>query len=96
MPQSIKQKTTRGAPLGNQNARKHGGRSAEAIEARRRRSALMKAAALLLSRQGWFTHRCKCKPLRDDQIRFLPPEWLPIVAPLYAKLSKGKTRFESG
>jgi hypothetical protein len=88
MPRSIKQKTTSGAPLGNQNARKHGGRSAEAIEARRRRSALMKAAALLLSRQGWSTHRCKCKPLRPDQIRFVPPEWLDVVAPFHAVMMK--------
>lgn len=88
MPRSIKQKTTRGAPLGNQNALKHGGRSAEAIEARRRRNALMKAVALLLSRQGMLTHRCKCRPLRDDQIRFVPPEWLDVVAPYHAAMLK--------
>ena len=96
MPRSIKQKTTRGAPLGNQNALKHGGRSAEAIEARRRRSALMKAAGLLLARQGWLTHRCRCKPLRPDQIAYLPVEWLPIVAPLYAMLFMGKPTSEKG
>jgi hypothetical protein len=56
----------------------------------------MKAAALLLSRQGWFTHRCKCKPIRVDQIAYLPVEWLPIVAPLYAELLKGKPTFEKG
>ena len=34
--------------------------------------------------------------IRPDQIRFLPPEWLPIVAPLYAALLKGKPAFEKG
>jgi len=96
MPRSIKQKTTRGAPLGNQNALKHGRRTAAAIENRKRRNAEMKAAALLLARQGMLTHRCRCKPLRPDQIRFLPPEWLPIVAPLYAALLGGKPAFEKG
>ena len=96
MPQSIKQKTSRGAPVGNTNALKHGCRTAAAIEDRKRRNAKMKAAALLLANQGMLTHRCRCKPLRDDQIRFVPPEWMKIVSPLYAKLSKGKTRFESG
>ena len=88
MPRSIKQKTRRGAPAGNQNAKKHGGRSAEAIEARRRRCALMKAAGLLLARQGMLTHRCKCRPLRDDQIRFVPPEWLDVVAPYHGVMMK--------
>ena len=88
MPQSIKQKTTRGAPLGNQNALKHGRRTAAAIEDRKRRNAEMKAAALLLARQGWLTHRCKCRPLRDDQIRFVPPEWLDVVAPCHAAMLK--------
>ena len=96
MPQSIKQKTSRGAPLGNTNALKHGRRTAAAIEDRKRRNAQLKAVALLMSRQGMLTHRCRCKPLRPDQIRFLPPEWLPIVAPLYAALSKGKPIFEKG
>ena len=96
MSQLIKQKARRGAPASNSNAWKHGGRSAEAIEARRRRSALMKGAGLLLARQGMLTHRCRCKPVRPDQIRFLPPEWLPIVAPVYAALLKGKPTFESG
>ena len=96
MSQPINQKPRRGAPAGNSNAWKHGGRSAEAIEARRRRSAHMKAAGLLLARQGMLTHRCRCKPVRPDQIRFLPPEWLPIVAPLYAALLKGKPIFEKG
>ena len=96
MPQPVKQKASRGAPAGNQNAKKHGGRSAEAIEARRRRCALMKAAGLLLARQGMLTHRCRCKPVRPDQIAYLPVEWLPIVAPLYAKLQKGKPTIEKG
>jgi len=96
MPQANKQKTRRGAPVGNQNALKHGRRTAAAIEDRKRRNAEMKAAGLLLSRQGWLTHRCRCKPLRPDQIRFLPPEWLPIVAPMYAALSKGKPTIEKG
>ena len=88
MPQSIKQKTTRGAPAGNSNALKHGCRTAAAIEDRKRRNAEMKAIALLLARQGWLTHRCKCKPLRDDQIRFVPPEWLNVVAPYHAAMVK--------
>ena len=88
MPQSTKQKASRGAPLGNQNARKHGDRSAVAIEARRRRNALMKAVGLLLANQGMLTHRCRCKPLRDDQIRFVPPEWLNVVAPYHAAMVK--------
>jgi len=96
MSQPNNQKPRRGAPAGNSNAWKHGGRSAEAIEARRRRSALMKGAGLLLARQGMLTHRCRCKPVRPDQIRFLPPEWLPIVAPLYAVLLRGKPAFEKG
>jgi len=87
MPQSLKQKTNRGAPLGNQNALKHGRRTAAAIEDRKRRNAEMKAAALLLARQGMLTHRCRCKPLRPDQVRFVPPEWLAIVSPVYANLS---------
>jgi hypothetical protein len=96
MPQPNKQKTRRGAPAGNTNALKHGRRTAAAIEDRKRRNAQMKAAGLLLARQGMLTHRCRCKPLRDDQIRFLPLEWLPIVAPMYAALLKGKPTFESG
>jgi len=96
MPQPNKQKTRRGAPAGNTNALKHGRRTAVAIEDRKRRNAQMKAAGLLLSRQGWLTHRCRCKPVRPDQIRFLPPGWMEIVAPLYAKLLKGKPTVEKG
>jgi len=96
MPQPNKQKTRRGAPAGNTNALKHGRRTAAAIEDRKRRNAQMKAAGLLLSRQGWLTHRCKCKPVRPDQIAYLPVEWLPIVAPLYAAMMKGKPAFEKG
>ena len=96
MSQLIKQKPRRGAPVGNTNALKHGRRTAAAIEDRKRRNAQMKAAALLLARQGMLTHRCRCKPVRPDQIRFLPPEWLPIVAPLYAALLKGKPTFARG
>ena len=88
MPRSIKQKTNRGAPLGNQNALKHGRRTAAAIEDRKRRNAEMKAAGLLLSRQGWLTHRCRCKALRDDQIRFVPPEWLDVVSPHHGVMLK--------
>ena len=88
MPQPIKQKPRRGAPVGNTNALKHGRRTAAAIEDRKRRNAQMKAAALLLARQGMLTHRCRCKPLRDDQIRFVPPEWLDVVAPYHAVMMK--------
>ena len=88
MPQPIKQKPRRGAPVGNTNALKHGRRTAAAIEDRKRRNAQMKAAALLLARQGMLTHRCRCKPLRDDQIRFVPPEWLDVVAPYHAVMLK--------
>jgi len=88
MPQPNKQKTRRGAPVGNQNALRHGRRTAAAIEDRKRRNAEMKAAGLLLSRQGMLTHRCRCKPLRDDQIRFVPPEWLDVVAPYHAAMLK--------
>jgi len=88
MSQLIKQKPRRGAPVGNTNALKHGRRTAAAIEDRKRRNAQMKAAALLLARQGMLTHRCRCKPLRDDQIRFVPPEWLDVVAPYHAVMMK--------
>lgn len=96
MPQPIKQKTSRGAPVGNRNALKHGRRTAAAIEDRKRRNAQMKAAGLLLANQGMLTHRCKCRPVRPDQVAYLPVEWLPIVAPLYAALLKGKPTFERG
>ena len=88
MPQPNKQKPRRGAPHGNQNALKHGRRTAAAIEDRKRRNAEMKAIALLLSRQGMLTHRCRCKPVRPDQIAYLPVEWLPIVAPYHAAMLK--------
>ena len=88
MPQPIKQKTSRGAPAGNTNALKHGRRTAAAIEDRKRRNAQLKAAGLLLAKQGMLTHRCKCRPLRDDQIRFVPPEWLNVVAPYHAAMVK--------
>ena len=53
MPQSIKQKTNRGAILGNQNALKHGRWTAVAIEDRKRCDAEIKAAGVLMGREGW-------------------------------------------
>lgn len=81
MTQPIKQKPSRGTPLGNQNALKHGRRSAAAIEKRRGRNAMLKASALVLSHLGMLDGRCRCKPLRPDQIRYVPAEWLPLISP---------------
>lgn len=75
MTQPLNQKHRRGAPLGNQNAHKHGLRSAAAIEKRRRRNAMLKACALVLSRMGMVDGRCRCRPIRPDQWEYLPPEW---------------------
>jgi len=53
MPQTIKQKTNRGAILGNQNALKHGRWTAVAIEDRKRCNAKIKAAWVLMGRERW-------------------------------------------
>ena len=83
MPQGTKQPRRPGAPKGNQNARKHGRRSAAAIENRRGRNAMLKASALVLSHLGMLDGRCRCKPLRPDQIQYVPAEWLPLISPWY-------------
>ena len=83
MPQGTKQARRPGAPKGNQNALKHGRRSAAAIEKRRSRNAMLKASALVLSHLGMLDGRCRCKPLRPDQIQYVPAEWLPLISPWY-------------
>ena len=83
MPQGTKQPRRPGAPKGNQNALKHGLRSAAAIENRRGRNAMLKASALVLSHLGMLDGRCRCKPLRPDQIQYVPAEWLPLISPWY-------------
>jgi hypothetical protein len=83
MPQGTKQPRHPGAPKGNQNALKHGRRSAAAIEKRRSRNAMLKASALVLNQLGMLDGRCRCKPLRPDQIQYVPAEWLPLISPWY-------------
>jgi hypothetical protein len=87
MPQGNKQPRRPGAPLGNQNALKHGRKTMVAIEKRKSRNAFLKASALLLSRLGALEGRCRCRPLRPDQVVYIPAEWLPIISPWHAKLA---------
>ena len=59
----------RGGQPGNQNALKHGRRSAAATLARKRSRAVLKAASHLLTALGAFPpgQEPRCRPLRGDQ-----------------------------
>ncbi len=70
-----------GAPLGNQNRLIHGRRSKAFIERRKKTAAILRASALAMSRLGFLSGRCRCRPLRPDQLRFVPDDWIPIVDP---------------
>lgn len=63
----------RGAQPGNQNAYRHGRRSAQAILARKLGRARLKAAAKIGLAIGMFhpRHLPKPRPLRPDQLRLL-------------------------
>ena len=86
MTQASKQSRRPGPPFGNQNALKHGRRTAAAIEKRKGRNAFLKASGLLLSRLGMLDGRCRCRPLRPDQVAYIPAEWLPIISHWYAAM----------
>jgi hypothetical protein len=60
---------------GNQCALKHGKRSREAIRARKRSVAIVKASAILLGKLGAVKGRVRRAPLRGDQVALLPGDW---------------------
>lgn len=83
--QSVVQSRRRGAPVGNQNRLVHGCRSRASIERRKEAAAAIKACALMLSKLGMLDGRCRYRPLRPDQLRFIPPEWIPAIAPYFVQ-----------
>jgi hypothetical protein len=68
-----------GAPLGNQNAFIHGRRSKQSSDLCRARAANMKALAWALRELGMIQDRCRPRPLRPDQARFIDQELLEVV-----------------
>lgn len=70
-----------GAPLGNQNRLIHGRRSKAFIARRKETAAVLKASALIAMKFGILNGRCRPRPIRDDQLHHVPPEWLPLIAP---------------
>lgn len=54
---------------------RHGKRSREAIRARKRSVAIVKASAILLGKLGAVKGRVRRAPLRGDQVVLLPSDW---------------------
>ena len=54
---------------------RHGKRSREAIRARKRSVAIVKASAILLGKLGAVKGRLRRAPLRPDQLPHLPLAW---------------------